>query len=311
VSTNLKAIFADGKRYSQLLSYRNEQAQLLLDILQALLDNPDFDVTFKSDLVVAMYKLSQRTSMYPRCFILMGVTLQGDRPIAEGSYGEIWKGQFGMHTVSLKVIKLYIKEPMERLFKVCFPFNFSNNGNINTFLRKNPNANRSSLISDIACGLAYLHENNVVHGDLKGANILVTRSPHRACLADFGLASICKPESRDHSIFTSTAPRGTLRWLAPELMMDEAIRSTRASDVYAFACVCYEVFTGNYPFPEIPRDTVVVLKVMRQERPNRPKDPLSILESRGLTDKVWDMMEECWQHDPTRRPTSAKLVRLL
>jgi serine/threonine protein kinase len=102
---------------------------------------------------------------------------------------------------------------------------------------------------DIVEGLNYLHtlKPTIIHGDIKGVscmscisrhaylmgakvNILITPS-HRACLADFGVAS-CK---------------GTLRWQAPELLdpeLDDAsCRATSASDVYAYACVCYEVLS--------------------------------------------------------------------
>ncbi|KAJ7687792.1 kinase-like domain-containing protein [Mycena olivaceomarginata] len=64
------------------------------------------------------------------------------------------------------------------------------NGDLKNFLNNAPSdINCIALITDVAMGLEYLHRNNVVHGDLKTANILVTPSG-RACIADFGLASI-------------------------------------------------------------------------------------------------------------------------
>jgi serine/threonine protein kinase len=115
---------------------------------------------------------------------------------------------------------------------------------------------------DIVEGLNYLHtlKPTIIHGDIKGVscmscisrhaylmgakvNILITPS-HRACLADFGVAS-CKDSTSLVTTFTPTA--GTLRWQAPELLdpeLDDAsCRATSASDVYAYACVCYEVLS--------------------------------------------------------------------
>jgi serine/threonine protein kinase len=75
-------------------------------------------------------------------------------------------------------------------------------------------------------------------------NILITDS-HRACLADFGLATT--KDSKSFVVKSATTMRvtGTLRWQAPELFDpyadDTTCVSSLASDVYAFACVCYEV----------------------------------------------------------------------
>ena len=73
-------------------------------------------------------------------------------------------------------------------------------------------------------------------------NILVSPSS-RACLSDFGLATAkdSKPTVRTYMSTNRTA--GTLRWQAPELLLgeDDDSRTTFATDVYAFAMVCYEV----------------------------------------------------------------------
>lgn len=118
-------------------------------------------------------------------------------------------------------------------------------------------------------GLEYLHENQVVHGDLKGvrltlykgccvgvslmfskANILVSSSG-TACLADFGLSSVMDTELlRWTSLVTVTPTGGTVRWEAPELMEDlengGIPRPTFTSDVYAVASVMYEVHSFRY-----------------------------------------------------------------
>ena len=76
-------------------------------------------------------------------------------------------------------------------------------------------------------------------------NVLVKRSG-RACLADFGLANLVDEDIlRWTSIQTTRhGSSGTLRWQAPELIdppSDESAKATPASDIYSFACVCYEV----------------------------------------------------------------------
>ncbi|KAJ7845457.1 kinase-like domain-containing protein, partial [Mycena leptocephala] len=66
-------------------------------------------------------------------------------------------------------------------------------------------------------GLQYLHEQNVVHGDLKGLNILVTPSG-RACIADFGLSSIANAMTMRFTHSTANTGAGTARYQAPELL---------------------------------------------------------------------------------------------
>jgi serine/threonine protein kinase len=110
-----------------------------------------------------------------------------------------------------------------------------------------------SQILDVAMGLEYLHAEQLVHGDLKAvsdlvsttigylssqANILVTPSG-RACISDFGLANIADAVSLQFTHSTASIVGGTVRYQAPEVLVGG--RNHFGSDIYAFACVCYEV----------------------------------------------------------------------
>lgn len=94
----------------------------------------------------------------------------------------------------------------------------------------------------MASGLLYLHNNGVIHGDLKGANILISDSG-RACLADLGLSCVRDANGLKTASLSSNPEGGAARFQAPELFhpeIESPIR-TKASDVYAFSLVCYEV----------------------------------------------------------------------
>lgn len=87
---------------------------------------------------------------------------------------------------------------------------------------------------------------NMVSGSLAWPqlNVLIT-SDHRACLSDFRVATVLVGLESPGSP-TTDRPTGSLRFLAPELLYPEAIgdeqgRNSKESDIYAFACVCYEV----------------------------------------------------------------------
>ncbi|KAG8859093.1 hypothetical protein FRB96_004663 [Tulasnella sp. 330] len=107
--------------------------------------------------------------------------------------------------------------------------------------------NERDAIIGIAMGLAYLHTSNVIHGDLKAANILLDNTLQPK-ICDFGLTKVLHT-GHEH---TSEALRGagTVRWMAPELMLVEGCRKTMMSDIYAFRMVVAEVLSAQIPFPQ-------------------------------------------------------------
>jgi len=152
---------------------------------------------------------------------------------------------------------------------------------------------------EIAEGLHYLHSQRVVHGDLRGANILVDDNGH-ACLADFGLTVFTDVTVISHG---TQYHGGSLRWMAPELhQLTSETRRTRASDVYAFACVGLELYSGRPPFSDLRPDIAVVLGVLEGKRPNRPS---------GLPDWMWRLITSCWSQEATARPKITEIVDTL
>ncbi|KAJ7797144.1 kinase-like domain-containing protein [Mycena olivaceomarginata] len=89
---------------------------------------------------------------------------------------------------------------------------FCHFGHVGNYLQTHPLANRHELLHGVASGLHYLHENNVVHGDLKQQNVLVDpNAVPRIC--DFGLSRMSTETD-----FT-TLGVGTVPYLAPELFV--------------------------------------------------------------------------------------------
>jgi serine/threonine protein kinase len=85
----------------------------------------------------------------------------------------------------------------------------------------------------MASALSYLHSNGIVHGDIKGNNVLASPNGD-ALLCDFGLAKLVGSQTSG-----SRRGSGALRWESPELL-DGQTKST-ASDIWAFGMTIYEV----------------------------------------------------------------------
>ncbi|KAJ7176780.1 kinase-like domain-containing protein [Mycena filopes] len=316
----------------EFIASRGPEAQALLDLLQDLLDQ-DSVSEYKPLISKTLLRLSLASSKHPRCFPLTGLETVGGQ-IAGGGFGDIWKGLVGGQSVSVKIMRVFedqdialaLKEfsreaiiwrqlchpnllPFFGLFyrekRLCLASPWMENGNIMQYLIKHPGVARLPLILDVALGLQYLHEENIVHGDLKAINILVTPSG-RACICDFGLSSIVNEITL--RLHTTVIERGgTARYWAPELLDPDVTNKCHfGSDVYAFACMCYEVWTGNAPFYEV-KEMAVMLRVLRGARPSRPASCTGTSE----LDALWKLLQDCWEAEAAKRPTAPKIVERL
>ena len=91
-------------------------------------------------------------------------------------------------------------------------------------------------------GLAYLHSQQVIHGDIKGTNVLIDDSG-KAVLCDFGLARF-KPDVNNCTIYTKESEAvgmqiGSQNWMAPELFEGSSL--SIQSDIYSLGMTIYEV----------------------------------------------------------------------
>ncbi|KAF9649070.1 kinase-like protein [Thelephora ganbajun] len=170
------------------------------------------------------------------------------------------------------------------------------NGNINDFVKAYPGVDRLGLLVGVAEGLIYIHGQEMIHGNLKGANILIDQTGN-ARLADFGLLTIISDPANLLSS-SSYTQGGTARWMSPELIDPQRFgfeknRPTRSSDCYALGMVIYETISGNLPFHEHANLTVF-MKVMEGKHPTR-----RVRFPEGL----WKMLELCWSSHPDNRPS--------
>ncbi|KAG8977588.1 hypothetical protein FRB93_011886 [Tulasnella sp. JGI-2019a] len=152
----------------------------------------------------------------------------------------------------------------------------------------------------IISGLAYLHKQNVIHGDIKAANVLLD-AEMRPMLCDFGMTKVL---DGTHNI-TSTAMKGagSFRWMSPELLSTNTPKSLK-SDIFAFGMTIVEVITGNVPFPDIPNANAIVAIISGQ----RPAfQQIFQISFRNL----WILASACWDHEPARRPSARDILAIM
>ncbi|KAG8989262.1 hypothetical protein FRB95_003802 [Tulasnella sp. JGI-2019a] len=158
----------------------------------------------------------------------------------------------------------------------------------------------SKAVHGIASGLAYLHAKDVIHGDLKAVNVLLSDALN-VMICDFGMSKI-----NDAHTVTSTAMKGagSCRWTSPEVMCEGP--KTTASDVYAFGLTIVEILTGSVPLPGL-NQVQVIRAIIGGQRPVR--EPSSRL-GRDFT-PLWDIASACWAPEPSERPTIAHVVETI
>ncbi|KAG1765800.1 kinase-like domain-containing protein [Suillus occidentalis] len=154
------------------------------------------------------------------------------------------------------------------------------------------------LIAGVADGLKYLHSENVIHGDLHPANVLVDDSGHPR-LTDFGLATIAGDAELQLSVTTTTRTLDP-RWRAPEVIGIEhdPERPSFESDIYSFGGIIYFVISGDIPWKE-KNSVQICIEMLKRANPVRPDN---------IPDNHWDVIHKCWSWDPVSRPKAAEVV---
>ncbi|CAE6486939.1 unnamed protein product [Rhizoctonia solani] len=172
------------------------------------------------------------------------------------------------------------------------------NGNMTHYLSRNPTVNRCELSKSVCVGISYLHNMDIVHGNLKGANVLIDRSGAPK-LTDFGCASFLSPVQ--HFTQTNIRPGYSVRWTAPEILQGKTGR-TKEGDIYALGMTILEAFTTEVPFSGWPEISLYQHIVGRKKKPSRPG---SIIPQKSILGNVlWAILMSCWSYNPARRPTA-------
>ncbi|KAJ6570706.1 kinase-like domain-containing protein, partial [Mycena sp. CBHHK59/15] len=323
IATHLLSILGSASAKEAVLQLEGDHAQYFLDVVQNTLDRGlliDKDHASKARRIIL--KLSEACDKLPSSLFITGVSGRDEHATFGGGFGDIYRASYAGKIVALKHVRTFQREAEMRRTRLQFcrealvwqhlhhpfilpligidreTFRLPCHGTVLKYLNDHGRANVDKLLSEIAQGLEYLHSRNVVHGDMRGANILI--SPEwSACLADFGLTSLTDATTETHTSHCA----GSIRWMAPELIDPERFGHrfvrTAASDLYAFGCVCLELYTGRPPFSELS-ETATLLRVISGGRPAQPPE---------MSDALWGHVSEYWTEDSAARPVAQVVVQ--
>ncbi|XP_031750441.1 tyrosine-protein kinase SRK3 [Xenopus tropicalis] len=249
-----------------------------------------------------------------------------------GDFGEVWEGLWNdKDKVAIKTFKeaneSHLKNEVDalktlrhrnliQLYAVCsvgepvyIVTELMSKGSLLQFLKGNEgpwltDANSTHIISQVAEGMAYLENKHVLHITLAARNVLV--GEELLCkIADFGLARILK--SIAWALTQMFGRQGgwprkenLIRWTAPEVLT--RYRYTAKSDVWSFGIVMYEVFMlGRTPY----------LGMNNQEVKDKVTSGYRLPKPDDCSPDIYNLMLECWQKNPNRRPSFFELVEKL
>ncbi|QCD91161.1 serine/threonine-protein kinase STY17 isoform X1 [Vigna unguiculata] len=250
--------------------------------------------------------------------------LKYENKVGSGSFGDLYRGTYCSQDVAIKVLKPeristdMLKEFAQEVYimrkirhknvvqfigactrppNLCIVTEFMSRGSLYDFLHKQRGVFKlPSLLKvaiDVSKGMNYLHQNNIIHRDLKTANLLMDEN-EVVKVADFGVARVQTQSG------VMTAETGTYRWMAPEVIEHKPY--DQKADVFSFGIALWELLTGELPYSCLTPLQAAVGVVQKGLRPTIPKT---------THPRLSELLQRCWQQDPTLRPDFSEIIEIL
>ncbi|KAI4384131.1 hypothetical protein MLD38_009896 [Melastoma candidum] len=169
------------------------------------------------------------------------------------------------------------------------------NGSLANIIKPNkfgpfPESLVAVYIAQVLEGLVYLHEQGVIHRDIKGANILTTKEG-LVKLADFGVATkLNEADVNTHSVV------GTPYWMAPEVIEMSGVCA--ASDIWSVGCTVIELLTCIPPYYDL-QPMPALFRIVQDDHPPIPDN---------LSPDITDFLRQCFKKDARQRPDAKTLL---
>ncbi|EJD50855.1 kinase-like protein [Auricularia subglabra TFB-10046 SS5] len=279
------------------------------------------------------------------CSLVVHIT--SSRPISEGAFGAVYKGEATRSgrtfAVALKVISQtvepvqlelisrelrametvlgkngphilrYLGEVSEGAYTIIAT-EYMPNGTMSEYLKRTSGAEHQRLILQVAEGLSWLHESvGIVHGDIKGQNVLIN-AEHEAVIADFGLATLVVQDPLGATTAADIRQKYTPAFAAPELLDLEDPPETSPKVRVRSKTVKSDVYAFGMLVLEAftgalpwPKLGLSGIIVRIVERTPHPRPSDEQVIIRGLTNSWWAVCLKCWAWEPADRPDMRKI----
>ncbi|CCD23831.1 putative serine/threonine protein kinase KIC1 NDAI_0C01700 [Naumovozyma dairenensis CBS 421] len=149
------------------------------------------------------------------------------------------------------------------------------------------------ITREILIALKYIHKDNIIHRDIKAANVLITNEGSIK-LCDFGVAAQLNQSTKRRQTMA-----GTPYWMAPEVIMEGVYYDTKV-DIWSLGITTYEIATGNPPYCEI--EALRAMQLITKSKPPR-------LEGRNYSPLLKEFVALCLDEDPKERMSAEDLLK--
>ncbi|EXJ85121.1 STE/STE11/BCK1 protein kinase [Capronia epimyces CBS 606.96] len=188
-------------------------------------------------------------------------------------------------------------------FSISIYLEYIPGGSIGSCLRKHGKFEEAvvrSLTRQTLEGLAYLHHEGILHRDLKADNILLDLDG--TCkISDFGIS---KKSDNIYGNDVTNSMQGSVFWMAPEVVRSQGQGYSAKVDIWSLGCVVLEMFAGKRPWSREEAIGAIFKLGSLSQAPPIPEDVQTTATVDGL-----NFMYDCFQVNPTDRPTADTLLR--
>ena len=188
-------------------------------------------------------------------------------------------------------------------YSISIFLEYISGGSVGSCLRKHGKFEESlvsSLCRQTLAGLAYLHQEGVLHRDLKADNILLDTNG-TSKISDFGIS---KKTDNIYGNDVTNSMQGSVFWMAPEVIRSQGQGYSAKVDIWSLGCVVLEMFAGRRPWSKEEAVGAIYKLGSLNQAPPIPDDVSSSISAEAVA-----FMLDCFTVDPSERPTAATLLR--